>query len=294
MENRKFLDNGDYNFNNYNHLSDIVDTLTLKSFSKLGYKQVCSYPPIWVLDSDLKELGIPDTNLDNCKFETIENPGAYVPQKKTPLNISKNSALNNHLRMLTQNTTFIDNNSKSLYLKVYSKKTTNDEDYCLDRLHIDRNRDEKQFRKPMKFTMIICHNDCGSIYFPFALYTDTKVDKVEHYPTFIDSKSANEYNNGWNIINKAPNQGIKIASKPGRIIIFVSSDNNNIPLYRSLHQGMDDINNNKPRMISVIGWDNKEYETSGFHECIEHESFEMRASFFNRTIEEELVGVAQQ
>ena len=47
MENRKFLDNGDYNFNNYNHLSDIVDTLTLKSFSKLGYKQVCSYPPIW-------------------------------------------------------------------------------------------------------------------------------------------------------------------------------------------------------------------------------------------------------
>ena len=45
------------------------------------------------------------------------------------------------------------------------------------------------------------------------------------------------------------------------------------------------------RVVTVVGWDGAAFESSGKHECLEHETFETRAEFFNRTVEEEVVGV---
>lgn len=44
-------------------------------------------------------------------------------------------------------------------------------------------------------------------------------------------------------------------------------------------------------MVTVIGWDEEDFETSGRHECLEGASIEERASFFDRTLEEEAMGI---
>lgn len=270
----------------------MVDAKTLSVLNDLGYILVSRFPPIWVFDGDLKNLGLSNAK-ENLNFKTINNPGAYIGQKKSKINIDKDCKLNQHFKQIFNSETFIDNKSSNLYLKVYDKKSRLDENRYLDRLHIDRSRNKDNLRSPMKFTTIICHNDSGSINFPFGICENKTCDKVDYNSYNLDQHSITDKNkDGWKIIeNKGC--GLKISSKPGRIILFVSCDNNNIPLYRSLHQGVDDVNNNEPRMITVIGWDGKHWETGGYHECIEHESFEMRADFFNRTIEEELVGVSQ-
>ena len=262
------------------------------AINKLGYILVSRYPPIWIFDGDLKDLGLSNSK-ENLNFTTITNPGAYIGQKKSKINIDKDSKLNQHFKQIFNNETFIDNKSSNLYLKVYDKKNRQDENRYLDRLHIDRSRNKDNLRSPMKFTIIICHNDSGSINFPFGICENKTCDKVDYNCYNLDQQSITDKNkDGWKIIeNKGC--GLKISSKPGRIILFVSCDNNNIPLYRSLHQGVDDVNNIEPRMITVVGWDGKHWETGGYHEFIEHETFEVRADFFNRTIEEELVGVSQ-
>lgn len=235
--------------------------------------------------------------LSNCRenldFKIINNPGAYIGQKKSKININKETKLNQHFKQLFNSETFIDNHSSHLYLKVYDKKNVTEQNQYLDRLHIDRSRNRVNLRCPMKFTTIICHNDSGAINFPFGICENKTVDKIDCKSYELDTQSlSNKNKQGWDILNR-DGCGLKISSKPGRIILFASSDKNNIPLYRSLHQGVDDVNNNEARMISVVGWDGIDWETGGYHEFLEHETFEMRASFFNRTIEEELVGVSQ-
>lgn len=299
-------DSGDYNLDEYSELEEIIEKESLNSINELGYILVSKNPPIWILDIELKKFGFPE-NIELDNITTINNPGAYNDQKKVPLKINKKSELNYHLKKICNDSTFIDNN-KNLYLKMYSKKNKSlllrgggsiapiyDKNDCLDRLHIDRSRNDKTFRKPMKFTMIICHNNSGSIHFPFGICENISLDKIEKIKTSIDSGSITNKNNTnlnqWHIINNENQAGLKINSKPGRIILFASSDKNNIPLYRSLHQGLDDLSTVESRMISVMGWDGEYWETGGYHECIEHETIETRASFFNRTIEEEAVGM---
>ena len=78
--------------------------------------------------------------------------------------------------------------------------------------------------------------------------------------------------------------GLTINSKKNRLLVFSSLEE-----WESAHQGIN-TGNAETRTIGIIGWDGMDYDLGGHHEMLEQETPEVRASFFGRTLEEELVG----
>ena len=134
----------------------------------------------------------------------------------------------------------------------------------------------------------------------------------------------------WPLTPPSAAGGIYVRGRRGRLLVFGSSGGSDgaTPLFASLHQaalsrgaraahgeagenadgdeeaqpaggatgggdGDQDGAARPPRarVVTVVGWDGAAFESSGKHECLEHETFETRAEFFNRTVEEEVVGV---
>lgn len=257
----------------------------------LGAKLISCNPPMWVADNvacahefskrvrQHLELG------GDAAFELIRNDGAYVPQSKIYFDDvpSELSALLGHIA-----STHI---SPKFNVKMYGKQTMRE---ALDRLHVDRSQKD---RLPMHMTAIVFHDWVGGTHFPFATSTNatSSIDGVETPATRqIDANSTRDDDvSGWAVNDAIEGGGIVVRSRPGRLLLFASSfASTDVPLYASLHQGIDDPAIGKCRLMSVVGWNGREWETSGRHECLEHETIEMRAHYFERTVEEESLGMA--
>ena len=72
-----------------------------------------------------------------------------------------------------------------------------------------------------------------------------------------------------------------VAGRPGRLLSFASTE-------RSAHFGV----RQRPgtRTVALIGWDGLHFDTGGHHEMLEQADVETRATFFGRTVVEELGG----
>ena len=154
-------------------------------------------------------------------------------------------------------------------------------------LHVDRDRST---REPMKWTAILCLNDNGGTSFPFAIRDPRLVDEASTSTgrrvdaSSLDSSSESE---GWALPQDAWDRGLFVRAKRGRLILFETA-RDGAPLFESAHQGWVD----GERFVITWGWNADVVETEGSHEMLERESFETRAHFFGRTLEEELVGAA--
>lgn len=201
--------------------------------------------------------------------------------------------------------------------------------HALERLHIDRNRerDSGQYRAPMRLTMLLSYDDFGATHFPFAEPLNApsssfpegvqlqkgngaaaRVDlgSVQHVST-LEADSRATARTRWKVptAGKGSSRGLVIGGRPGRLLIWASSGADpQVPLFSALHQASlfkqdlpthlveNTTDKTTPiRKVTVIGWDGKHWEISGRHECLEYEDFETRASFFGRTIDEEVFGV---
>mmetsp|Transcript_43078 Transcript_43078/g.80134 ORF Transcript_43078/g.80134 Transcript_43078/m.80134 type:complete len:617 (+) Transcript_43078:69-1919(+) len=239
------------------------------------------------------------------------------------------NAMNNFVKQLSgADTTFLDTGRKTVTVKRHNIEGSEEGEtdrlphsrfYALERLHIDRNRNpqSRSYRAPMRFTMVLSYDDLGGTYFPFAESIEfpglqRMPDGVEKVETCVDSGSAqtcrkaSSGNTHWPLqCPTEKSRGLLVSGRRGRILVFASSSwktSESVPLYASLHQGVlfkkcpphavQGLQSPaRQRMVTVIGWDEEEFETSGRHECMEGESIECRASVFNRTIEEEALGM---
>ena len=73
-----------------------------------------------------------------------------------------------------------------------------------------------------------------------------------------------------------------VRGDPGRLLSFSSHD------ARSAHFGVRTAAGT--RVVAVIGWDGEGFDLGGHHAMLDDESAEVRASFWGRTVDEELVG----
>ena len=249
---------------------------------------ISCHPPMWVTDEaacahELTRRAVASLeDRGGRPLERIDNEGAYVPQSKAY--IDEPSELAAVLRDAVEADAL-----PRLNVKVYGKQTAMG---ALDRLHVDRSRRD---RRPMKLTAIVFHDSVGGTYFPFAAPTAATVDGVEAPTTRhidVNSMRDDRAHDGWEADDGSPGGGLVVRSRPGRLLLFASSDAAGVPLYASLHQGVDDPTADACRRLSVVGWDGQSWEASGRHECLDHESITTRAAFFGRSELEESLGMA--
>ena len=247
-----------------------------------GATQLSTNPPIWVIDGNpaVSSL-IEQCQRDNTAYDVMEHPGSHVPLRRKYIDASNVEEYSTYIQHLLG----IDRTPTKMSVKEYIGNNESS-DVVLENPHIDRNRDEgsDNYRNPMRFTAIVSFDDHGGTVFPFAV-VDSNVILPENVRSIACDVTGEP--RAWPVMDNNP--GLFIGGKRGRLLIFSSSNRISIPLYRSLHYGVLGAKQST-RHVSILGFDGSEFETSGQHECIDHKLWTTRAAFFNRTIEEELVG----
>jgi len=297
--------------------------------SAAGATLVSLEPPMWVLDgcqevedfvrfAEQELAGNPGGAWDD-----LGSPGGYTVQERYGIPKADANGLRDELRpldALIQSLAGTEGGflkavtgwDETVPIKRYrhgptdvpleAVKTGEEEEVLpLERVHIDRNRnaeDAEGYRKPMRLTLIMSYDETGGTYFPYAELLQ-ECPGVEPLPTVLDKRSTTNSGAGktWPI-QGGGGRGVLVRGRRGRLLVFASSsEDRKVPLYSSLHQGVllrrpGTEGSMVTRMISVIGTHgDDQYETSGTHECIEHETIETRAGFFGRTVEEEALGI---
>lgn len=295
-------------------LGGVYGVATLQSLRRAGGVLCSLDPPMWIVD-DLPSAReyVNAIKSESCEFSESISPGNYVKQFRAVVNVDTvSSETVQRADDLVQFFATVCASQRPPTLGVKQSMPPDNvkgmEDTILhpmERLHVDRNRqkDSPDFRRPMKLTFVVSHDETGGTYFPFAKSLRPSLpDGVETMTNCrpIDARSfcsLTEVERGstrhWSLPLPQPS-GLLVAGRPGRILIFASHGTDpSTPLFSSLHQGVmkSPLEANAKRMVTVFGFDGINYESTGRHECLEYEDFETRASFFNRSIEEELVGV---
>ena len=102
-------------------------------------------------------------------------------------------------------------------------------------------------------------------------------------------------------VSEVAQEGILVQSRRGRALLWsnhrssVDSSGKVMPLHSSLHQSVllaAPQSAEVPRRVCIFGWaqEGRKWERCGFHECLDYETPEVRAKFFNRTVREEQSG----
>ncbi len=287
-------------------LSEVYGVATIQSLRSAGAVLCSLDPPMWIVDDLPSAIEYVNAmKSEPCVFSESTSPGNYVEQFRAVVSVDTvSSETARRVDDVVQFFATVCASRRPPTLGVKQSMPPSEmEDtdlHPMERLHVDRNRqeDSPDFRRPMKLTFVVSHDDTGGTYFPFAtslrlpdgVETVTNCRPIEARSfcslTDIERRSAH-----WSVPLSQPS-GLLVAGRPGRVLIFASHGTDpSTPLFSSLHQGVMKSPLETKRMVTVFGFDGINYESTGRHECLEYEDFETRASFFNRRIEEELVGV---
>ena len=261
------------------HAGDDIPTIP-------GAVAICKNPPMWIMDDCPQAMALIAAfeSSDDVALEDMEHPGSAVPLKRAYIDAARVSAYTSFVGSLLGT----QSRPSKVSVKRYMGAAGESSDVALEDPHIDRNRDEssERFRWPMRYTVLVSFDDHGATAFPFAT-----LDPNATLPEHVSARACTVESDGrgWPVIEPA---GVVVGGKRGRVLIFASSSPTtpSVPLYRSLHHGVL-YGTQTTRTVSILGFDGVDFEISGRHECLDHETFQTRADFFDRTLEEEIQGV---
>mmetsp|Transcript_70939 Transcript_70939/g.195919 ORF Transcript_70939/g.195919 Transcript_70939/m.195919 type:complete len:535 (+) Transcript_70939:91-1695(+) len=186
-------------------------------------------------------------------------------------------------------------------LPVDPRALINGEFMAAENLHIDRlqqdpdkgdsphqTRDPSMEGHPTHFTLVVNFDDgVGGTHFPRGRL----LPGLGAPPPGVTPAATEEGGGGGGII---------VRGRRGRVLLWsnhrgASATGEAKPLLSSLHQSLlkpPKNGNAGSRRVCIFGWaeNGRKWERCGFHECLEHESPEVRADFYGRTLLEELEG----